>query len=118
MTHLLDEIRLVAEELRAAFADERRAITALDGPRLEWLAEHKARGCARLEALIKSAPPDPALRVILTAVRAEAQTNAALARIAAEAVRGMLGQSPLTTTYDRRARTSTAPASVRLLATL
>jgi hypothetical protein len=114
----LDEIRLVAEELRAAFADERRAITSLDGPRLEWLAEHKARSCARLEALIAASPPEPALRDILSAVRAEAQANAALARVAAEAVRGALGESPSTSTYDRRARTSGPIPSIRLLATL
>lgn len=115
MTH--DEARLVAEELRAAFAEERRAICALDTAALERLTILKQRCCARLEQLAATGP-DPVLKQLLGAVRAEARANAALARIAADAVRVVLGVGPAPT-YDRRARTA-APTTqpLRLLATL
>ena len=111
----LDEIRLVAEELRAAFADERRAIAALDAERLEWLADHKRRCCARLEELV-AGNTSPVIRRLLTGVRAEAEANAALAAIAADAVRGALGTTS-TGTYDRHARTVTRSGPIRIIAT-
>ena len=111
----LDEIRQVAEELRAAFADERRAIAALDGERLEYLADHKRRCAERLAELV-GANPNPNVKRLLVAVRAEAQANAALAAIATEAVRAVLGQSS-TGLYDRRARSLERTSPIRIIAT-
>jgi hypothetical protein len=112
----LDELRLLGEELRAMFADERRAIACLDHARLVQLAEHKLLLSTRLGEARAAAPASiaPQLRMLLAAVRAEAQATAMLASAATEAVRALLGIEQ--TGYDRLAR-RTATSSLRLLAT-
>jgi hypothetical protein len=114
-----DDIRLVVEELRQAFADERRAIAALDAESLERATDLVRRCCVQLRDLIdEHTAPDTDLQYVLAAVRAEAQANASLARIANQAVRGVLGQPETGGVYDRRARPQTQPTTpIRILAT-
>jgi hypothetical protein len=102
---VLDELRLVGEELRQAFADERRAIVALDHAHLERLAEHKTRLAYRLAAIRDAALATGAqsVRDLFTAIRVEARATAMLAATAAAAVRTMLGYET-TGGYDRHAR--------------
>jgi hypothetical protein len=104
----LDDLRQLGEELRETFADERRAIGALDHARLTYLAEHKQHLAERLSAARAAAPAAeaPALRKLFAALRAEAQANAMLARAATTAVRAMLGVES-TGGYDRSARHTT-----------
>ena len=111
----LEELRLLGEELRAMFADERSAIAKLDHARLVYLAEHKQHLAARLAEARAAAPAsiEPQLRMVLAAVRAEAQATAMLANAATEAVRALLGIEQ--TGYDRHARRTAAP-NLRLLA--
>ena len=114
----LDELRLLAEELRAAFAEERRAIGALDHARLDWLAGHKQAVAERLRvAAAMIAPADrPTIRAVFEALRVEAQATAMLAAAATESVRAVLGYES-SGAYDRRARrTSHAPPARTLVA--
>ncbi len=103
----LQELRQLGEELRQAFADERRAISSLDHGRLEQLAAHKELLANRLADLRGAAlaTGSPAVRDLFAAIRIEAHATAILAATAAQAVRGMLGYQT-SGGYDRRARQS------------
>jgi hypothetical protein len=104
----LDSLRELGEELRATFAEERRAIGALDHARLTYLAVHKQDLADRLAELRDTAPAveAPVLRQLFAALRVEAHANAQLASAATEAVRAMLGYES-TGGYDRGARRTT-----------
>jgi hypothetical protein len=107
----LSDLRELGEELRATFAEERRAIGALDHAQLTYLAVHKQHLAERLAEARDTAPAvaSPVLRQLFTALRAEAHANALLATVATEAVRALLGYEPAGT-YTRSARpTSTHP---------
>ena len=106
----LDDLRALAEELRATLAEERRAIGALDHARLTYLAVHKQHLAERLgEVHARAVPhPAPALRALFAALRVEAHANALLASAATEAVRALLGYET-TGGYDRAARRTTQP---------
>lgn len=114
-----DELRLLAEELRSAFAEERRAIGALDHARLDWLARHKQAIADRLQvAASEIAPADrPAVRAVFEGLRVEAQATAMLAAAATESVRAVLGYEPAGA-YDRRARRTSHLPPVRTLVAL
>lgn len=104
-------LRELGEELRETFAEERRAIGALDHARLTYLAVHKQHLAERLAEARAAAPAGdaPMLRQLFAALRVEAHANAMLATAATEAVRAMLGHES-TGGYDRAARrTSTQP---------
>lgn len=112
---VLDELRHTGEELRAAFAEERRAISALDREALEQLAARKLELAHRLEALRGSITgEDPLVRDLFAAIRTEAHANALLASAAANAVRELLGYTA--GGYDRHAQTTTSRTG-RVLAT-
>jgi hypothetical protein len=104
----LDELRELGEELRATFAEERRAIGALDHARLTYLAVHKQHLAERLAETRDAAPAAeaPVLRQLFAALRVEAHANAMLASAATEAVRALLGYES-TGGYDRSARRTT-----------
>ncbi len=114
MTPALHQLRLLGEELRQAFADERAAIAKLDHARLADLADHKRRLCDQLVALREKVEPSPEIRDLFVAIQVEARATAMLAAAATEAVRALLGTEAMG--YDRRARSTAAPA-LRLLAT-
>ena len=101
----LDNLRELGEELRETFAEERRAIGALDHARLTYLAVHKQHLAERLGEARDAAPVAnlPAMRDLFAALRVEAHANAVLANAATEAVRAMLGYEPRGG-YDRKAR--------------
>ena len=105
---VLDELRRVGEELRDAFAQERKAIVALDHATLERLAAHKMTLAYRLAAMRESALSTgrQSVRDLFTAIRIEAQATAMLASTAAAAVRTLLGYES-TGGYDRRAKPTT-----------
>jgi hypothetical protein len=98
-------LRELAEELRETFAEERRAIGALDHARLTYLAVHKQHLAERLSEARAATPitQAPVLRQLFAALRVEAHANAMLATAATEAVRALLGYSS-TGGYDRAAR--------------
>jgi hypothetical protein len=102
---VLDELRRVGEELREAFAQERRAIVALDHASLERLAAHKMTLAYRLAAMRETAlaTGKQSVKDLFTAIRIEAQATAMLASTAAAAVRTLLGYES-TGGYDRRAK--------------
>jgi hypothetical protein len=107
----LDNLRTLGEELRETFAEERRAIGALDHARLSYLAAHKQHLAERLgEARDTATAADaPALRTLFAALRVEAHANTLLATAATEAVRALLGYES-TGSDDRGARwTATQP---------
>lgn len=120
MTHerWLEQLRELGEELRATFAEERRAIGALDHARLTYLAVHKQHLAEQLAQARDAAPvvDAPVVRELFTALRAEAQANALLATVATEAVRALLGYQS-TGGYDRAARRTTTPPLRTILAT-
>ena len=113
----LTNLRELGEELRETFAEERRAISALDHARLTYLAVHKQHLADKLAEARATAPKVnvPVLRELFAALRVEAQANAMLASIATEAVRSVLGYET-TGGYDRAARRTTQ-APLRVLAT-
>jgi len=114
----LSDLRELGEELRETFAEERRAIGALDHAKLTYLAVHKQHLAGRLAEARNAAPQaeSPVLRQLFTALRAEAHANALLATVANEAVRALLGYES-SDAYSRSARrTSTQPIR-NLLAT-
>jgi hypothetical protein len=114
----LDGLRELGEELRATFAEERRAIGALDHARLTYLAVHKQHLADRLAEARATAPGinAPMLRELFSALRVEAHANALLAKAATEAVRAMLGYES-TGGYDRAARRTTTQPLRMLRAT-
>lgn len=102
---LLHELRQVGEELRQAFADERRAISTLDSGALELLAHRKEQLASRLSELREPAlaTGNAAVKDLFAAIRVEASATALLASTATEAVRSMLGYKT-SGAYDRRAK--------------
>lgn len=111
-------LRELGEELRETFAEERRAIGALDHARLTYLAMHKQHLAERLTEARASAPDAeaPILRELFAALRVEAHANAMLASAATEAVRALLGYES-TGGYDRSARRTTTQPMQLLRAT-
>lgn len=104
----LEELRRTGEELRAVFADERRAISTLDAALLEIVAARKQQIAAHLEQLrSRLSTTDPLVRDLFAAIRVEAQATALLATTATQAVRELLGYRPANA-YDRRARHETS----------
>ena len=114
----LDGLRELGEELRATFAEERRAIGALDHARLTYLAVHKQHLAERLAEARNAAPAAeaPMLRQLFAALRVEAHANAMLASAATDAVRALLGYES-TGGYDRAARRITTHPMQLLRAT-
>jgi hypothetical protein len=106
-TRELDELRRLGEELRRVFADERRAIAALDHPALERVADDKRRLVAALSLSGVRTKKSPEARALFAAIRVEARATAELAAAATEAVRALLGYEA-GVGYDRRARRVTA----------
>lgn len=99
-----DELCRTGEELRALFADERRAISSLDHAKLEELANAKVAIARKLDTLrTKVDTKDPAVRDLFVAIQTEARATALLATAATTAVRSMLGYKTANA-YDRRAR--------------
>lgn len=114
----LSDLRELGEELRATFADERKAIGALDHAQLTYLAIHKQHLAERLADARATAPAaqSPVLRQLFTALRAEAHANAMLATVAGEAVRALLGYES-SGGYTRGARRATTQPIRGVLAT-
>jgi hypothetical protein len=114
----LEQLRELGEELRATFAEERRAIGALDHARLTYLAVHKQHLAEQLAQAREDAPvvDAPVVRELFTALRVEAHANALLATAATEAVRALLGYQS-TGGYDRAARRTTTLPMPNLRAT-
>jgi len=114
----LEQLRELGEELRSTFAEERRAIGALDHARLTYLAVHKQHLAEQLAQARDTAPvvDAPVVRELFTALRVEAHANALLATAATEAVRALLGYQS-TGGYDRAARRATTIPMPNLLAT-
>ena len=127
MSPALEELSRVGLALREVFAQERRAISALDVARLEELAAEKSELADRLSKLRepalatepqRSAPPagdDEAIKELLATIRIEAQATAMLASAASQTVRAMLGYES-GGTYNRRAERVTS-TPIRHLAT-
>lgn len=99
-----EQLETVAEALCAVFAEERRAIAALDHSRIGELAARKQALAGELSALCKTAGTS-AVRPLVERVRIEASATALLASTASNAIRAALGQE--TSGYDRRARMTT-----------
>jgi hypothetical protein len=114
----LEQLRELGEELRATFAEERRAIGALDHARLTYLAVHKQHLAERLAEARDAAPivDAPVVRDLFAALRVEAHANALLATAATEAVRALLGYQS-TGGYDRAARRTTTLPMRTIVAT-
>jgi hypothetical protein len=111
-------LRELGEELRETFAEERRAIGALDHARLTYLAVHKQHLAERLAEARATTPltQAPVLRALFAALRVEAHANALLATAATEAVHALLGYES-TGGYDRAARRTTTQPMQMLRAT-
>lgn len=118
-TPVLDELRLLIDELRASFAEQRRAISQLSGERVSWLVSHQSQICARIEALLtngdRESLPEP-LRHIMSEARVEAETTAMLAAIAAQNVRQLIEQRE-PSGYNATARPTRTTAPICLLTT-
>lgn len=114
----LTNLRELGEELRTTFADERKAISALDHAQLTYLAVHKQHLAERLAEARATAPgvDDPVLKQLFAALRVEAQANAMLASMASEAVRALLGYES-SGGYTRSARRATTQPIRTVLAT-
>lgn len=111
-----DDLVRVGEELRALFADERRAISKLDHAKLEELANAKIAVAQKLDVLRRNLDAtDPDVRELFVTIRTEARATALLASAATTAVRDILGYKPANA-YDRRARQYTSGPG-RVLAT-
>jgi len=96
------------EQLRALFADERRAISSLDHARLETITTEKSELAVRLDQLRKQVTTtDPRVRDLFELIRTEARATALLSTAANQAVRALLGYKPANA-YDRMARHTTA----------
>ena len=100
-----DQLTALADDLCAVFAEERRAIAALDHARIDELAARKHQLAGELAALCRT-DRSPHVKPLVERVRIEAQANAMLAQTAAGAIRAVLGQE--SNGYDRRARLMTS----------
>lgn len=118
-TPVLDELRSLIDELRASFAEQRRAISQLSGDRVSWLVSHQTQICSRIEALLTSGDreslPEP-LRRIMSAARLEAEATAMLAAIAAQNIRHLIEQRE-PSGYNATARPTRTTAPICLLTT-
>lgn len=103
-----DRLRLIGEELRGVFAEERKAIASLDHAALGFIAERKRQLADELARAREGVTPSPELRALFEAIRVEAHATAQLAQTATQAVRAMLGVSESANAYDRRARATTS----------
>lgn len=113
---VIDELRRLSEELRAAIMEERAAIVALDHERLTRAANQKLTITKAMDGARTrlNGAQSPDLRAVFSTLRAEARANATLAATAARAVRSLLGYES-NGSYDRRARQLSAPRT-RILA--
>jgi len=109
------ELEVIGGELCDVFADERRAIAALDHARLETLAQRKHELCTRLASQLHPLERTPLVLALVERIRIEASATALLAATAAHAVRAILGYD--SGGYDRRAKPTTA-GTTRVLASL
>lgn len=94
-------------ELSKLLADERKAVAALDAPRLMELAEAKAALAERLSALPIPDPEHmmyPAFQSACQAMIAQAAANQVLLDDASAAMTEALGLAPEAGTYDARAK--------------
>jgi hypothetical protein len=119
-TQALDELRLLIDELRASFAEQRRAISQLAGDRVSWLVSHQSQICSRIESLLstsgdRESAPEP-LRQLMAAARVEAEATAMLAAIAAQNVRHLIEQRE-PSGYNATARPTRTTAPICLLTT-
>ena len=118
-TQALDELRLLIDELRASFAEQRRAISQLSGDRVSWLVSHQSQICSRIESLLsvgdRESLPEP-LRHIMSAARVEAEATAMLAAIAAQNVRHLIEQRE-PSGYNATARPTRTTSPICLLTT-
>jgi hypothetical protein len=118
-TQALDELRLLIDELRASFAEQRRAISQLSGDHVSWLVSHQSQICSRIESLLsvrdRESLPEP-LRHIMSAARAEAEATAMLAAIAAQNVRHLIEQRE-PSGYNATARPTRTTSPICLLTT-
>lgn len=119
-TQALDELRLLIDELRSSFAEQRRAISQLAGDRVSWLVGHQSAICARIESLLshggdRESLPEP-LRHIMSAARHEAEATAMLAAIAAQNVRHLIEQRE-PAGYNATARPTRTTSPICLLTT-
>jgi hypothetical protein len=120
-SHALDELRLLIDELRASFEEQRRAISQLSGDRISWLVGHQTQICSRIEALLaanggREALPE-AVRHVMATVRVEAEGTAILATIAAQNVRRLIEQNE-PGGYTASARPTRTTSPICLLTTL
>jgi hypothetical protein len=114
-TGKIEALRQLGEELRAAFSEERRAISELDYTKLEVLAEQKRLASVQIAELAAELRPlPPVLRDLFAAIQVEARATAMLAVTATEAVNALLGQTPADS-YDRNARKTSASQPVRII---
>lgn len=114
MNASLDDVRQLGEELRSLFAQERRAIAALDHSTLSTIASMKETALTRLHELVDVGGVTPECAPILRALRVDAQATSMLAATASRAVRVLLGYEQ-DGAYDRRARPLTSQPN-RILA--
>lgn len=117
----LDELRLLIDELRASFGEQRRAIARLSGERVSWMVSQQSQICTRIESLLAAAGgreqlPEP-LRNIMSAVRIEAEATALLAAIAAHGLRHLIEQNE-PAGYSATARPTRTTSPICLLTTL
>lgn len=107
-----DRLRLLADELRGVFRDERRAIAKLDHATLDVIAARKRDLANALEAAKATVESTPETRALFASIRVEAQATAALAGAATDAIRALLGVTEQASAYDRRANRSSQPLRI------
>jgi hypothetical protein len=108
MSTALEQLRTAGEQLRALFADERRAISTLDHAALEQITTTKVELARTLSTLRSQVTTkDPEIRELFETLRTEARATALLSTAANQTVRSMLGYKPANA-YDRMARQQTA----------
>lgn len=107
MTDRHDHLRRVGDELRAVFAEERKAIAKLDHAALAFIAERKRQLADELARAREGLESSPELRALFEAIRVEAHATATLAGAATQAVRAILGISDSANAYDRHANRTT-----------
>jgi hypothetical protein len=103
-----EQLRHIADELRATFAAERDAIARLDVTALARIGDAKQALADQLAAAVAAVRADGArdtseVRAIVSAVQVEARATALLAGAAAGGVRALLG-TDANGGYDRRAK--------------
>lgn len=116
----IDELRLLIDELRASFAEQRRAISHLSESRVSWMVSHQNQICSRIEALLSTANrellPEP-MRNVIAAVRIEAEATALLAATVAHGLRHLIEQGEAAG-YSASARPTRTTSPIYLMTTL